>query len=131
VYLAEYPGADGSVGPGHLVGSLYVATPSGAAERGISALFADGEPHPTHVPGTVAEQISKLCQDVARLIDSDTERLIDKTEFESRLLRFCQRLLAGKTNGSSSWKRQLCTQKCSSLLAVWKSLLPQPTPDEW
>jgi site-specific DNA recombinase len=41
---------------------------------------------------TVEEQISKLRQGVARLIDSYAESLIDKSEFEPRITRLRQRL---------------------------------------
>src|SRR5437870_3966852 len=41
---------------------------------------------------TVEEQISKLRQGVARLIDSYADGLIDKSEFEPRIIRLRQRL---------------------------------------
>jgi site-specific DNA recombinase len=51
------------------------------------------ETRATHTPlATIADQISKVRQGVARLIDSYAERLIDKSEFEPRITCLRQRL---------------------------------------
>src|SRR4029077_13922268 len=51
------------------------------------------ETRATHTPlATIEDQISKVRQGVARLIDSYAESLIDKSEFEPRITRLRQRL---------------------------------------
>ena len=47
--LSEYPGPDGSAGPGRLAGSRYVAGPPGATCGGISAPLATGHLRKTYV----------------------------------------------------------------------------------
>jgi site-specific DNA recombinase len=61
------------------------------AEEYRRRAHADRQPKHTTLT-TLAAQLGKLRQDLARLIDNYTEGLIDKPEFEPRLARLRQRI---------------------------------------
>jgi site-specific DNA recombinase len=68
-----------------------LAHPERLAEEHRRRVHADRQPKHTTLT-TLAAQLGKLRQGLARLIDSYTEGLIDKPEFEPRLSRLRQRI---------------------------------------
>ena len=72
-------------------GCALLAHPERLAEEYRRRGPAGRQPKPTTLT-TLAAQLGKLRQGLARLIDSDTEGLIDKPEFEPRLSRLRQRI---------------------------------------
>jgi site-specific DNA recombinase len=68
-----------------------LAHPERLAEEYRRRVHADRQPKHTTLT-TLAAQLGKLRQGLARLIDSYTEGLIDKPEFEPRLSRLRQRI---------------------------------------
>jgi site-specific DNA recombinase len=68
-----------------------LAHPERLAEEYRRRVHADRQPKHTTLT-TLAAQLGKLRQGLARLIDSYTEGLIDKLEFEPRLSRLRQRI---------------------------------------
>ena len=91
--LSEYPSADRSARCGGVARGLNAARPPGAPRRGIPASVATRiVHHSTLRVATVETHLGKLRQGLARLIDSYADGLIDKQEFEPRILRLRRRI---------------------------------------
>ena len=70
---------------------MLVAQPGRLTQEFKRRQHADGEGQ-RHARSALEAQVGKLRQGLARLIDSYTEGLIDKTEFEPRVTRLRQRI---------------------------------------